>query len=86
MVCYFDYVIGVQMNNQMGDISLRELIDRMRKGEQIEVELEPGDDFDLYMKAVEDILYAFDIDYVVGEYNYYIATEDEGSVHFWCGG
>ena len=78
------FLVGVQMNNQMGDISLRELIDRMRKGEQIGVELEPGDDFDSYMKAVKDILYAFDIDYVVGEYSYYIATEDEGSVIFWC--
>ncbi len=65
-------------------MELRELIDRMRNGEQIEVELEDGDDLDSYRKAVEDILYAFDILYVIGEENYSTATEDDGSVVFWC--
>jgi len=65
------------------DIKMIDLIDQIREGKQVEVELEEDDDFGLHLKAVEDILYAFEIDYVVYEDRYGLATEDEGGVIFW---
>lgn len=63
-----------------------ELISRMQKGEHVKVELEDGDDFELHLKAVGDVLYALEIDYVEadpGEWGYAIAVEAGGSVQFW---
>jgi len=65
------------------DIKLIDLIDQIRAGKRVEVELEEDDDFGLYLKAVEDILYAFEIDYVVYEDRYGLVTEDDGGVIFW---
>lgn len=75
------------MDIKTKDIKMWELISHMKKGDHVKVELEAGDDFELHLKAVGDVLYALEIEYDEadpGEWGYAIATEDGGSVQFWC--